>query len=185
MGKIYSQANQTTSDWSGGRTTQLYIYPEDAVFGHDRFDLRVSIASVDKEQTVYTPFPTYMRSLHVISGSIILSSANWEKALPSGENLLFSGDEKVNCLGTSQNLNVIFDPLRYKTEIELSDDCELLIDKRVDLALIIPLENNMGLSTETGQYHLSAGDYWIGRNEPARGTLANGEKAVVIRIKKL
>ena len=41
--------------WSGGSTTELFIWPEGADYGKREFTLRVSSARVDLEESDFTP----------------------------------------------------------------------------------------------------------------------------------
>ena len=37
----------STSKWSGGSTTELFIWPKDASYAERRFNIRISTATVD------------------------------------------------------------------------------------------------------------------------------------------
>ena len=69
--------DQPVSDWSGGSTRQLAIYPEDAK-GADAFDFIFEITSstMDMEETRYTIYEDYMRTLMIIDGETTLRHAD-------------------------------------------------------------------------------------------------------------
>ena len=43
-----------TSKWSGGSTTELFIWPKDASYAERRFNIRISTATVDVESSTFT-----------------------------------------------------------------------------------------------------------------------------------
>ena len=45
---------QTVGAWTGGTTTQLAIWPEEADYASRRFDWRVSSARVEQEKSDFT-----------------------------------------------------------------------------------------------------------------------------------
>lgn len=55
--KVITKEQQKTSTWSGGTTTQLAIYPEDADYGKRNFTWRLSSATVEAEESVFTSLP--------------------------------------------------------------------------------------------------------------------------------
>lgn len=61
-----------TSRWSGGTTTELAIWPEDAVYAERNFTWRVSSARVEAEESVFTSLPGIARCLMVLDGTLYL-----------------------------------------------------------------------------------------------------------------
>jgi len=55
--KLITKEQQKTSKWSGGTTTQLAIYPEDADYGKRNFTWRLSTATVEAAESVFTSLP--------------------------------------------------------------------------------------------------------------------------------
>ena len=70
--QLITSKNQRTSEWSGGTTTQLYIYPESADFSKRDFAYRISSAKVEIDESTFTPFPNYNRKLMVLEGVLEL-----------------------------------------------------------------------------------------------------------------
>ena len=60
------------SNWSGGRTIQIAIAPEGAVYADRDFLWRVSSATADLDESDYTPLPDYQRWLSVFDRPIRL-----------------------------------------------------------------------------------------------------------------
>lgn len=67
----------TTTDWSGGKTTQLYLYPEGAHLADRDFRFRISSASFSTDHSVFSDFTGYQRYLLPLVGQIGL--AHYEK----------------------------------------------------------------------------------------------------------
>ncbi len=60
------------SEWSGGKTTQLAIYPEGSVYAERKFTWRLSSATVQLESSDFTPLPDYERLISVLRGQLRL-----------------------------------------------------------------------------------------------------------------
>ena len=61
---------QKTSLWSGGKTTEIFIYPETAEYGKRDFDCRISTATVEVETSTFTPLPGIERHLLILEGEL-------------------------------------------------------------------------------------------------------------------
>lgn len=59
-----------TSLWSGGSTTQLYIYPEDGDYKQGNFQCRISSATVETERSDFTRLPGVKRYLSIFCGHL-------------------------------------------------------------------------------------------------------------------
>ncbi|MDR1977864.1 MAG: HutD family protein [Synergistaceae bacterium] len=58
--------------WSGGRTTELFIYPGDADLAKRNFELRVSSATVEAEESTFSSFAGYVRHITPLTGEMRL-----------------------------------------------------------------------------------------------------------------
>jgi len=59
---------QNTTLWSGGTTTQLCIYPYAATYTGRDFIFRISTATIESEESVFTKLPGYTRILMLLEG---------------------------------------------------------------------------------------------------------------------
>ncbi|MBO5564278.1 MAG: HutD family protein [Lachnospiraceae bacterium] len=64
--------NYQTTNWSGGTTTEIYIAPTGSLYGDRTFDFRISSATVDVEESTFTPLPDYDRIIMSLSGPLSL-----------------------------------------------------------------------------------------------------------------
>ena len=68
--RIYGKEQFNIGKWSGGETSEYAIYPESAKYIDRDFIWRLSSASVDVEESVFTKLPDYDRILMVLEGII-------------------------------------------------------------------------------------------------------------------
>lgn len=109
--KIIRRSQQVTTDWSGGQTRELYIYPEESCYADRDFDLRISTATIELEESTFTELTGFSRKLMVLEGSLILSHENHHSVtLHPFEQDTFSGDWKTKSKGKAADFNVIFNP---------------------------------------------------------------------------
>ncbi len=62
----------TTTRWSGGATTELLIPPRGAAYAQRAFLCRVSSATVELDESTFTPLPDYDRLIATLEGEIDL-----------------------------------------------------------------------------------------------------------------
>lgn len=105
---IRSDALYTTA-WSGGKTTQLFIYPENASYADRNFGFRISSASVETPASDFTPLPDYNRILMLLDGAIELIHENhYQKNLKAFDQDHFHGSWVSRSKGTCIDFNIIF-----------------------------------------------------------------------------
>lgn len=71
--KLIKNSEHITSNWSGGTTTELCIYPVDSSYQDRNFMWRISSATVDLEISKFTLLPDYERIIMVLKGNLVLS----------------------------------------------------------------------------------------------------------------
>ena len=65
--------------WSGGDTTELYLYPEDGDYRSGNFQLRISSATVEVERSEFTSLPGVERYLMIFQGHLDMIHGEKEK----------------------------------------------------------------------------------------------------------
>ncbi|TDL91716.1 hypothetical protein E2R55_01125 [Vibrio vulnificus] len=70
--KIIRKSEQTSSLWSGGKTTQLAIYPEEADYAKRDFKWRISTADVEADESLFTHLPGIQRLIMILDGEMLL-----------------------------------------------------------------------------------------------------------------
>lgn len=70
--KVITNSEQSVSDWSGGTTTELFIYPEGSDYKKRNFGFRISSAKVNLDQSTFTSLPGVHRIIMVLDGEMKL-----------------------------------------------------------------------------------------------------------------
>lgn len=106
--KIIHPEDFKTTHWSGGTTTELYIYPEGADFKSREFDFRLSIATINIQESDFTPLPGVDRTLLLLEGELELihEGHHSSKLFPLMQDR-FSGGWQTKCVGTGKDFNLM------------------------------------------------------------------------------
>ncbi|SMC79601.1 HutD/Ves family protein [Sporomusa malonica] len=106
--ELIKQNEQTTSNWSGGTTTQIAIYPKDAIYSEKNFMWRLSSARVDLEESTFTSLPGIWRLIMVLEGEMKLEHTGHHSVyLKPFEQDSFSGDWTTTSLGKVRDFNLM------------------------------------------------------------------------------
>ncbi|MBI9031852.1 HutD family protein [bacterium] len=120
-----------TSTWNGGTTTELFIYPHDSSYQARNFDIRISSATVDVEESLFTNLPNYNRALMILSGDLVIHhESHYTKMLSQYDCDYFDGAWNTSAKGkvidfnlmTSKNLTgtLIYQKLSINHKLTLS-----------------------------------------------------------------
>ncbi|MDO9039190.1 MAG: HutD family protein [Lutibacter sp.] len=105
---IYKIEDFKTMKWAGGSTTELFIYPPTSNFAIRNFDFRISSATMEVPQSVFTVLPEITRHLMVLSGSIKVSHKNHHAVqLHKNEIDSFEGNWETTAVGTCVDFNLM------------------------------------------------------------------------------
>ncbi len=97
-----------TNVWSGGTTTELFIFPSTANYAARNFDFRLSTATVEVETSEFTALPGIARKLMVLEGKTTLTHQNHHTAkLAKFAVDTFLGDWKTTSAGKCTDFNVM------------------------------------------------------------------------------
>lgn len=106
--EIVRENNKIRSVWSGGTTTQLYIYPSDNLYTDRDFDLRISSAVIEVEESDFTPLKGYSRIIMVLEGELeIIHKNQYSKFLNRFDTDSFSGDWETSSKGKVIDFNLM------------------------------------------------------------------------------
>lgn len=118
----YEQAQ--TQSWSGGTTTELFIYPRHASYKKQDFDFRISTATVEVPSSTFTKLPGVRRILMVLQGTLELEhKGHHSTILEKFERDEFSGDWETTSGGIAEDFNLMIraaDLNGYIRHIQLS-----------------------------------------------------------------
>lgn len=98
-----------TSTWSGGTTTELFIWPLGADYAAREFSFRVSSAAVELAESDFTPLYQVERWITPLSGGFTLTHPGKPpvKMAPLDGPYRFSGEEATHCVGQATDFNLM------------------------------------------------------------------------------
>jgi uncharacterized protein len=106
--KLIRKSEQSTTSWSGGTTTQLFIYPENSSYQERNFLFRISTATVEAEESVFTHLPGISRQIMILEGSLKLEhTGRYTKNLHRFETDSFEGDWETKGFGRATDFNLM------------------------------------------------------------------------------
>jgi environmental stress-induced protein Ves len=97
------------SQWSGGTTTEIFIWPEGASYATREFSLRISSATVDLEESDFTALPGVERYIVPLQGGFTLTHPGEEPIAmaPLDTPYRFSGHIDTHCVGRATDFNLM------------------------------------------------------------------------------
>jgi environmental stress-induced protein Ves len=108
MMKITGPESYVSTNWSGGTTTQLMIYPAGSSLQERNFLFRISTATVEQEETVFSIFPDVNRIILPLKGSMTLSHEDGSTIhLKTFEIHAFDGGKTTKCKGKVTDFNLM------------------------------------------------------------------------------
>ena len=108
MIQLITKENFTTTNWSGGNTTELFIFPQGTSFKERNFSFRLSTASVETEESTFTPLPNIKRTLMVLEGEMELNHLKHHKKLLKKYDIdTFEGEWETFSKGKCINFNLM------------------------------------------------------------------------------
>lgn len=107
---IIPAEQQSVTEWSGGRTREIYISGRSASYAQRDFLLRLSSATCEDEASTFTMLPAYERALLVLEGQVSLMHDGREpiRLEPYGDVDYFSGSSLTVSRGTCHDFNVMW-----------------------------------------------------------------------------
>lgn len=97
-----------TIDWGGGKSTELFIFPENANYAKREFDFRLSTATVEIEESLFSPLEGVDRKLMILEGEMHLYHENHhEKLLKKYDVDEFHGGWKTRSEGKCVDFNLM------------------------------------------------------------------------------
>lgn len=106
--KIIRSTDFKTTHWSGGTTTELFIYPPDSEYSKRNFTFRLSRATIEVEHSDFTPLPGVRRKLMLLEGELeLIHKDHYRKKLLPLEFDVFPGDWETQSIGKATDFNLM------------------------------------------------------------------------------
>lgn len=146
------------SDWSGGKTKQLYLSPPTGHYGKREFDYRLSTATVELAESQFSDLSGFHRILMSLNHTLHLHNASRqeETVLAPFTPYFFKGSDSITSRGTCTDFNLIYSDHYQGQMLAISDREELSQDEAIQFiyALSDLMVTGIGLPSlnlETGQ----------------------------------
>jgi environmental stress-induced protein Ves len=139
--RILDPATRSVTRWSGGTTTELFLYPADGSYAERRFSFRISSATVDLSESSFTRLEGVTRYLTPLSEGFYLKRNGRWSYLARGDVLLFSGEDEILCRGSGRDLNLMLKGARGEMRVLPAGDHALTL--HAFLFLYCPEETNV------------------------------------------
>ena len=125
--RILDPLSRSITSWSGGKTTELYLYPADGSYTERRFQFRISSASVDLPESRFTRLDGVTRYLTPLSEGFYLKRNGQWSFLARGDVLCFSGEDDILCRGSGRDLNLMLKGARGEMQVLPAGDHALTL----------------------------------------------------------
>ncbi|MCD7836638.1 MAG: HutD family protein [Lachnospiraceae bacterium] len=157
--RIIREAEYITTQWAGGKTSQIMISPQDAAFAERMFEWRFSRATVEAQESIFTKMQGFHRILYLISGKPELHYGGGTKRLEQGMTISFDGNMSIHALGQGTDLNLIMNVnTEGYVEQKRAAAGEVLLIKNIyaaDCCMIYILSGQINVSGHTAYKHES------------------------------
>lgn len=187
---ILSPKHFITTQWSGGSTTQLYIFPENASYAERNFELRISTAKVEVKESTFTPLPNIHRKLMILEGEITIAhEGQHSKHLKPFDVDTFSGDWKTSAKGICTDFNVMTTGEQkselYYVTMEANSSYSLKPKENCKTLFLYPTSGIIHLQLLHESYILETGNLLVIENGSVSSIAINSAEAfglVVVEI---
>lgn len=125
--RILDPGTRRVTSWSGGKTTELYLYPFDGSYAERRFLFRISSATLDLKESHFTRLDGVTRYLTPLCEGFYLKRNDHWQFLPQGDVLCFSGEEEIVCRGSGRDLNLMLKGARGEMRVLPTGDHALTL----------------------------------------------------------
>ena len=108
MIRIIKKHELQSSPWTGGTTTELFIFPKSASYKQMDFDFRMSTATIEVDHSIFTSLKGVQRTLMVLAGTLELIHKNQNAiVLNPFQKDTFMGDWETMSRGRAVDFNLM------------------------------------------------------------------------------
>lgn len=153
----------TISNWAGGTTKELFIFPENSNYAERNFDFRISSAVIELEQSDFTKLDGFNRNLMVLDGEIIIKhEGHYSKHLKQFEIDNFEGNWNTSSCGKCTDFNLMTSNKYYGEldflSINKNDILNLNFDKSLYMRFLYLYNGDLKIEQNKSHLNCSAGD---------------------------
>ena len=162
--------NYKVSQWSGGTTTEVFIWPEGADYASRDFSLRISSATVELEESDFTTLPGVIRWIVPLQGGFTLTHPDTEPVVlaPLDPPYRFSGEVATHCVGCATDFNLMLKGVAGRMDI-----CRETAPVSPGLNCLYAAED-CTISIDNMRYQLVTGESLVVFSEDAYSAILSG-----------
>lgn len=178
-------ADYVTTQWSGGKTTQLSIAPEGAVYAERDFLWRLSSATVELEESDFTALPDYYRYISTLRGNMTLQHNGGEKLTLAPYDIHgFDGADDTHSWGCCTDFNLMLRKGRCEGEMRAlrCSAEEQSVPARSDAALVYCAEGACTVRCGALSARLTAGESVLIRGAAIETLGVAGESVCMLAL---
>jgi len=165
------------SIWSGGTTTEMFIYPHNSSYGDRDFIYRISSATVELGKSEFTSLPDYNRILMVLKGKLILRHEGQDPIeLCELEQDTFDGNVLTVSEGKVTDFNLMMRKGICQGNVEV-----IQIDAKSTLTKVFEEEKVHEFNDSADIYYNIKGTIAISVNESEKFVLENKDLLIINR----
>lgn len=106
--ELIKSTNTKTISWANGTSTELFIFPENGDFLTRDFLFRISTATVEAEESVFSFFEGIQRTLMILEGNLTLDHVGrYTKKLNTFDQDSFFGEWETKSKGKVKDFNLM------------------------------------------------------------------------------
>ncbi|KRM30668.1 hypothetical protein FC83_GL001804 [Agrilactobacillus composti DSM 18527 = JCM 14202] len=154
-----SSDSYEVSEWTGGKTTELFLFPELTSYSKRNFEIRISSATIELAESTFSDLTGYRRTLIPLTDPITLIFDNAVKRVNPFQQVQFAGSEAVRAHGCTTDFNVMTSPRwqQHLTVIETNSK----ISFRTTMVVFYLVYGNLELKIQNskGAVQMIAGDF--------------------------
>jgi environmental stress-induced protein Ves len=155
-----------TSAWSGGTTTELFIFPAGSDYKKRDFLFRISTASVSIPFSKFTPLPGINRVIMIIEGEIELEHKNhYSKILHKFDVDTFTGDWESSSRGLCTDFNVMtrgnYTGIVQPIELQKGKMVEVSNLKEISFLCLYALKGVSNIKSGDKEFQINSGELFV------------------------
>lgn len=129
MNNVLNKRSADTTVWQGGRTKEIFIYPENSRYEDRNFLFRMSTSTVELPESDFTVLPNYIRKIAVIEGEMYLTHDDGTapcQLTPMETVHIFDGGANTHCVGKCTDVNLMTARGKAEGDLRFADVNETL-----------------------------------------------------------
>lgn len=150
--QIHPFSHAKSTQWSGGTTSELFIFPSDSNFQQRDFVFRISSATVETEKSTFTLLPNFHRYLVVLEGKLKIEHVDrFSVELSPFDSTYFEGDWNTTSEGKVRDFNLIFNDSVEVKLLERKLEYGMKLEKKSDFLFLFQLDDSIDWNGFTTQ----------------------------------